>query len=153
MPQRAPRTGAGVAQNMIDSTAAVGKICHVMDFYPISRGNHVRAYRSANSVPRLLHLSFVVLVPIYRSRKHQTETRIGRKHIEELRARSEREAQVPPSVAGTPRPVLVVRASKPQNLLKIHREGLSFLLSPHAFRSFRRSSRAYQSNTQDFQRS
>jgi outer membrane protein TolC len=88
-------------------------------------------------------LSFGVRVPIYRSRKQKPE--LAQTQSEELRARSELEAQSQ-QVASELRSQYVV-VQQTAELLKIHREGLS----PQALSEFQAGLAAYQSNKQDFQ--
>src|SRR5437867_86755 len=88
-------------------------------------------------------LSFGVRVPIYRSRKQKPE--LAQAQSEELRARSELEAQSQ-QVASELRSQYVV-VQQTAELLKIHREGLS----PQAVSEFQAGLAAYQSNKQDFQ--
>src|SRR5260370_13256153 len=88
-------------------------------------------------------LSFGVRVPIYRSRKQKPE--LAQAQSEELRARSELEAQSQ-QVASELRTQYVV-VQQTAELLKIHREGLA----PQARSEFQAGLAAYQSNKQDFQ--
>ena len=88
-------------------------------------------------------LSFGVRVPIYRSRKQKPE--LAQAQFEELRARSEFEAQSQ-QLASELRAQYVV-AQQTAELLKIHREGLA----PQARSAFQSGLAAYQSDKQEFQ--
>src|SRR5437667_11058864 len=88
-------------------------------------------------------LSVGVGVPIYRSRKQKPE--LAQAQFEELRARSELEAQSQ-QVASELRAPYVV-AQQTTELLKIHREGLS----PQVRAEVQAGPAAYQSNKQNFQ--
>jgi outer membrane protein TolC len=88
-------------------------------------------------------LSFGLRVPIYRSRKQKPE--LAQAQSEELRARSEFEAQSQ-QLASELRAQFVI-TQQTAELLNIHREGLS----PQARSAFQSGLAAYQSNKQDFQ--
>jgi len=82
-------------------------------------------------------------VPIYRSRKQKPE--LAEAQTEELRARSEFEAQSQ-QVASQLRTLYVI-TQQTSEMLRIHRGGLS----PQAHSEFQAGLASYQSNKQDFQ--
>src|SRR5215469_7289198 len=88
-------------------------------------------------------LTFGVRVPIYRSRKQKPE--LAEAQTEELRARSEFEAQSQ-QIAFELRAQYVI-TQQTSDILRIHREGLS----PQARSEFQAGLASYQSNKQDFQ--
>ena len=88
-------------------------------------------------------LNFGVRVPIYRSRKQKPE--LAEAQTEELRARSEFEAQSQ-QVASQLRTLYVI-TQQTSEMLRIHRGGLS----PQAHSEFQAGLASYQSNKQDFQ--
>ena len=88
-------------------------------------------------------LTFGVRVPIYRSRKQKPE--LAEAQTEELRARSEFEAQSQ-QVASQLRTLYVI-TQQTSEMLRIHRGGLS----PQAHSEFQAGLASYQSNKQDFQ--
>jgi len=113
------------------------------DFYPDFNVQHMWQRTDPTQFRAYYMLSFGVRVPIYRSRKQKPE--LAHAQSEELRARSELEAQSQ-QVASELRAQYVV-AQQTTELLKIHREGLA----PQARSEFQSGLAAYQSNKQDFQ--
>jgi cobalt-zinc-cadmium efflux system outer membrane protein len=113
------------------------------DFYPDFNVQYMWQRTDPTQFRAYYMLSFGVRVPVYRSRKQKPE--LVQAQSEELRARSELEAQSQ-QVASELRAQYVV-AQQTSELLKIHREGLS----PQARSSFQSGLAAYQSNKQDFQ--
>ncbi len=113
------------------------------DFYPDFNVQYMWQRTDPTQFRAYYMLSFGVRVPIYRSRKQKPE--LAQAQSEELRARSELEAQSQ-QVASELRSQYVV-VQQTAELLKIHREGLS----PQALSEFQAGLAAYQSNKQDFQ--
>ncbi len=113
------------------------------DFYPDFNVQYMWQRTDPTQFRAYYMLSFGARVPIYRSRKQKPE--LAQAQSEELRARSELEAQSQ-QVASELRAQYVV-AQQTTELLKIHREGLS----PQARSEFQAGLAAYQSNKQDFQ--
>jgi len=113
------------------------------DFYPDFNVQYMWQRTDPTQFRAYYMLSFGVRVPIYRSRKQKPE--LAHAQSEELRARSELEAQSQ-QVASELRAQYVV-AQQTTELLKIHREGLA----PQARSEFQSGLAAYQSNKQDFQ--
>src|SRR5258705_4632618 len=113
------------------------------DFYPDFNVQYMWQRTDPTQFRAYYMLSFGVRVPIYRSRKQKPE--LAQAQSEELRARSELEAQSQ-QVASELRAQYVV-AQQTTELLKIHRKGLS----PQARSEVQSGLAAYQSNKQDFQ--
>ncbi|PYK95435.1 MAG: TolC family protein [Verrucomicrobia bacterium] len=113
------------------------------DFYPDFNVQYMWQRTDPTQFRAYYMLSFGVSVPIHRSRKQKPE--LAQAQAEELRARSEHEAQSQ-QVASELRSQYVV-VQQTAELLKIHREGLS----PQARSEFQAGLAAYQSNKQDFQ--
>jgi outer membrane protein, heavy metal efflux system len=113
------------------------------DFYPDFNVQYMWQRTDPTQFRAYYMLSFGVRVPIYRGRKQKPE--LAQEQSEELRARSEFEAQSH-QLASELRVQYVV-AQQTTELLKIHREGLS----PQARSAFQAGLAAYQSNKQDFQ--
>jgi len=113
------------------------------DFYPDFNVQYMWQRTDPTQFRAYYMLSIGVRVPIYRSRKQRPE--LAQAQSEELRARSELEAQSQ-QVASELRAQYVV-AQQTTELLKIHREGLA----PQARSAFQSGLAAYQSNKQDFQ--
>src|SRR5579859_4080785 len=113
------------------------------DFYPDFNVQYMWQRTDPTQFRAYYMLSVGVRVPIYRSRKQRPE--LAQAQSEELRARSELEAQSQ-QVASELRAQYVV-AQQTTELLKIHREGLS----PQSRSEFQAALATYQSNKQDFQ--
>ncbi len=132
----------GGAQKMIEKHSLQVDLAR-KDFYPDFNVQYMWQRTDPTQFRAYYMLSFGVRVPIYRSRKQKPE--LAQTQSEELRARSELEAQSQ-QVASELRSQYVV-AQQTAELLKIHREGLS----PQALSEFQAGLAAYQSNKQDFQ--
>src|SRR6266446_1901473 len=130
------------AQKMIEKQSLQVDLAR-KDFYPDFNVQYMWQRTDPTQFRAYYMLSFGVCVPIYRSRKQKPE--LAQAQSEELRARSELEAQSQ-QVASELRAQYVV-AQQTTELLKIHREGLS----PQARSEFQVGLAAYQSNKQDFQ--
>src|SRR5437867_7833081 len=130
------------AQKMIEKQSLQVDLAR-KDFYPDFNVQYMWQRTDPTQFRAYYMLSFGVRVPIYRSRKQKPE--LAQAQSEELRARSELEAQSQ-QVASELRAQYVV-AEQTAELLKIHREGLS----PQARSEFQAGLAAYQSNKQDFQ--
>jgi len=113
------------------------------DFYPDFNVQYMWQRTDPAQFRAYYMLSLGVRVPIYRTRKQRPE--LAEAQSEELRARSELEAQSQ-QLASELRAQYVV-AQQTTELLKIHREGLA----PQARSAFQSGLAAYQSNRQDFQ--
>lgn len=113
------------------------------DFYPDFNVQYMWQRTDPAQFRAYYMLTFGVRVPIYRGRKQKPE--LAQAQSEELRARSEFEAQAQ-RVASELRTQYVV-TQQTSELLKIHREGLS----PQALSEFQAGLASYQSNKQDFQ--
>jgi cobalt-zinc-cadmium efflux system outer membrane protein len=113
------------------------------DFYPDFNVQYMWQRTDPTQFRAYYMLSVGVRVPIYRSRKQKPE--LAQAQSEELRARSEFEAQSQ-QLASELRAQYVI-AQQTRELLKIHREGLA----PQARSAFQSGLAAYQSNKQDFQ--
>src|SRR5258706_8336914 len=113
------------------------------DFYPDFNVQYMWQRTDPTQFRAYYMLSFGVRVPIYRGRKQRPE--LARAEAEQLRARSELEAQSQ-QLAGNLRSHYVI-VQQTSELLTIHREGLS----PQARSEFQAGLAAYQSNKQDFQ--
>src|SRR6266481_3128886 len=107
------------------------------DFYPDFNVQYMWQRTDPTQFRAYYMLSFGVRVPIYRSRKQKPE--LAQAQSEELRARSELEAQSQ-QVASELRSQYVV-VQQTAELLKIHREGLS----PQSRSEFQAALAAYQS--------
>ena len=130
------------SQKMIDKQSLQVDLAR-KDFYPDFNVQYMWQRTDPTQFRAYYMLSFGVRVPIYRSRKQKPE--LAQAQSEELRARSELEAQSQ-QVASELRAQYVV-AQQTTELLKIHREGLA----PQARSAFQSGLAAYQSNKQDFQ--
>jgi len=130
------------AQKMIDRQSLQVDLAR-KDFYPDFNVQYMWQRTDPAQFRAYYMLSFAVRVPIYRGRKQKPE--LAQAQAEELRARSELEAQSQ-QVASDLRAQYIV-AQQTTELLKIHREGLS----PQARSEFQAGLAAYQSNKQDFQ--
>ena len=130
------------AQKMIEKQSLQVDLAR-KDFYPDFNVQYMWQRTDPTQFRAYYMLSFGVRVPIYRSRKQKPE--LAQAQSEELRARSELEAQSQ-QVASELRSQYVV-VQQTAELLKIHREGLS----PQALSEFQAGLAAYQSNKQDFQ--
>ena len=130
------------SQKMIDKQSLQVDLAR-KDFYPDFNVQYMWQRTDPTQFRAYYMLSFGVRVPIYRSRKQKPE--LAQAQSEELRARSELEAQSQ-QVASELRAEYVV-AQQTTELLKIHREGLA----PQARSAFQAGLAAYQSNKQDFQ--
>ena len=130
------------AQKMIEKQSLQVDLAR-KDFYPDFNVQYMWQRTDPTQFRAYYMLSFGVRVPIYRSRKQKPE--LAQAQSEELRARSELEAQSQ-QVASELRVQYVV-AQQTTELLKIHREGLA----PQARSTFQAGLAAYQSNKQDFQ--
>jgi outer membrane protein, heavy metal efflux system len=130
------------SQKMIDKQSLQVDLTR-KDFYPDFNVQYMWQRTDPTQFRAYYMLSFGVRVPIYRSRKQKPE--LVQAQSEELRARSELEAQSQ-QVASELRAQYVV-AQQTTELLKIHREGLA----PQARSAFQSGLAAYQSNKQDFQ--
>src|SRR6266481_6101400 len=130
------------AQKMIDKESLQVDLAR-KDFYPDFNVQYMWQRTDPTQFRAYYMLSFGVRVPIYRSRKQKPE--LAQAQSEELRARSELEAQSQ-QVASELRSQYVV-VQQTAELLKIHREGLS----PQSRSEFQAALAAYQSNKQDFQ--
>src|SRR5437773_1532902 len=130
------------SQKMIDKQSLQVDLAR-KDFYPDFNVQYMWQRTDPMQFRAYYMLSVGVRVPIYRSRKQKPE--LAQAQFEELRARSELEAQSQ-QVASELRAQYVV-AEQTAELLKIHREGLA----PQARSTFQAGLAAYQSNKQDFQ--
>jgi outer membrane protein TolC len=130
------------SQKMIDKQSLQVDLAR-KDFYPDFNVQYMWQRTDPAQFRAYYMLSLGVRVPIYRSRKQKPE--LAQAQSEELRARSELEAQSQ-QVAAELRAQYVV-AQQTTELLKIHREGLA----PQARSAFQSGLAAYQSNKQDFQ--
>jgi outer membrane protein TolC len=130
------------AKKMIEKQSLQLDLAH-KDFYPDFNVQYMWQRTDPTQFRAYYMLSFGVRVPIYRGRKQKPE--LAQAQSEELRARSEFEAQSH-QLAFELRAQYVV-AQQTTELLKIHREGLS----PQARSAFQAGLAAYQSNKQDFQ--
>lgn len=130
------------AQKMIEKQSLQVDLAR-KDFYPDFNVQYMWQRTDPTQFRAYYMLSVGVRVPIYRSRKQKPE--LAQAQSEELRARSEFEAQSQ-QLASELRAQYVV-AQQTAELLKIHREGLA----PQARSSFQSGLAAYQSNKQDFQ--
>lgn len=130
------------AQKMIEKQSLLVDLSR-KDFYPDFNVQYMWQRTDPTQFRAYYILSFGVRVPIYRGRKQKPE--LAEAQSEELRARSELEAQSQ-RVASELRTQYVV-TQQTSELLKIHREGLS----PQARSEFQAGLASYQSNKQDFQ--
>jgi cobalt-zinc-cadmium efflux system outer membrane protein len=130
------------AQKMIEKESLQVDLAH-KDFYPDFNVQYMWQRTDPTQFRAYYMLSFGVRVPIYRGRKQKPE--LAQAQSEELRARSEFEAQSQ-RVASELRTQYVV-TQQTAELLKIHREGLS----PQARSEFQAGLASYESNKQDFQ--
>lgn len=130
------------AQKMIEKQSLHVDLAR-KDFYPDFNVQYMWQRTDPTQFRAYYMLSVGVRVPIYRSRKQKPE--LAQAQSEELRARSEFEAQSQ-QLASELRTQYVV-AQQTAELLNIHREGLA----PQARASFQSVLAAYQSNKQEFQ--
>jgi outer membrane protein TolC len=130
------------AQKMIDKQSLQVDLAH-KDFYPDFNVQYMWQRTDPSQFRAYYLLSFGVRVPIYRSRKQKPE--LAQAQTEELRARSEFEAQSQ-QIASELRAQYVI-TQQTSEILKIHREGLA----PQARAEFQAGLASYQSNKQDFQ--
>ena len=130
------------AQKMIDKLSLQVDLAH-KDFYPDFNVQYMWQRTDPSQFRAYYLLSFGVRVPIYRSRKQKPE--LVQAQTEELRARSEFEAQSQ-QIASELRAQYVI-TQQTSEILKIHREGLA----PLARAEFQAGLASYQSNKQDFQ--
>jgi outer membrane protein, heavy metal efflux system len=139
---RAQNPELAASEKMIDKQSLQVDLAR-KDFYPDFSVQYMWQRTDPTQFRAYYMLSFGVRVPIYRSRKQKPE--LAQAQSEELRARSELEAQSQ-QLASELRAQYVV-AQQTTEILKIHREGLA----PQARSSFQSGLAAYQSNKQDFQ--
>jgi outer membrane protein, heavy metal efflux system len=130
------------SQKMIDKQSLQVDLAR-KDFYPDFNVQYMWQRTDPTQFRAYYMLSVGVRVPIYRSRKQKPE--LAQAQSEELRARSELEAQSQQVASGLRAEYVVVQQTA--ELLKIHREGLA----PQARSAFQSGLAAYQSNKQDFQ--
>ena len=130
------------SQKMIDKQSLQVDLAR-KDFYPDFNVQYMWQRTDPTQSRAYYMLSFGVRVPIYRSRKQKPE--LAQAQSEELRARSELDAQSQ-RVASELRAQYLV-AQQTTELFKIHREGLA----PQARSAFQSGLASYQSNKQDFQ--
>jgi cobalt-zinc-cadmium efflux system outer membrane protein len=130
------------SQKMIDKQALQVDLAR-KDFYPDFNVQYMWQRTDPTQFRAYYMLSFGVRVPIYRSRKQKPE--LAQAQSEELRARSELDAQSQQVASGLRAKYVVVQQTS--DLLKIHREGLA----PQARSAFQSGLASYQSNKQDFQ--
>jgi outer membrane protein, heavy metal efflux system len=130
------------SQKMIDKQSLQVELAR-KDFYPDFNVQYMWQRTDPTQFRAYYMLSVGVRVPIYRSRKQKPE--LAQAQSEELRARSELEAQSQQIASGLRAEYVVVQQTS--ELLKIHREGLA----PQARSAFQSGLAAYQSNKQDFQ--
>lgn len=130
------------SQKMIDKQSLQGDLAR-KDFYPDFNVQYMWQRTDPTQFRAYYMLSFGVRVPIYRSHKQRPE--LAQAQTEQLRMRSEFEAQTQ-QLASALR-AQYVTAQQTAELLKIHREGLS----PQSRSEFQAGLAAYQSNKQDFQ--
>jgi cobalt-zinc-cadmium efflux system outer membrane protein len=130
------------AQKMIERQSLQVDLAR-KDFYPDFNVQYMWQRTDPTQFRAYYMLSVGIKVPIYRSHKQRPE--LAQAESEQLRARSELQAQSQ-QVASEVRSQYVI-ARQTSELLKIHREGLS----PQARSEFQAGLAAYQSNKQDFQ--
>jgi outer membrane protein TolC len=130
------------SQKMIDKQSLQVDLAR-KNFYPDFNVQYLWQRTDPTQFRAYYMLSFGVRVPIYRSRKQKPE--LAQAQSEELRARSELEAQSQ-QVASELRAQYVV-VQQTAEMLKIHRKGLA----PQARSAFQSGLASYQSNKQDFQ--
>src|SRR6266581_4186765 len=130
------------AQKMIERQSLQVDLAR-KDFYPDFNVQYMWQRTDPTQFRAYYMLSVGIKVPIYRSRKQRPE--LAQAQSEELRARSELEAQSQ-RVASELRAQYVV-AQQTAELLKIHREGLA----PQARSAFQSGLASYQSDKQEFQ--
>jgi cobalt-zinc-cadmium efflux system outer membrane protein len=129
------------SQKMIDKQSLQVDLAR-KDFYPDFNVQYVWQRTDPTQFRAYYMLSFGVRVPIYRSRKQKPE--LAQAQAEELRARSELEAQSQQLASELRAQYIVVQQTA--ELLTIHREGLA----PQARSAFQSGLASYQSNKQDF---
>jgi outer membrane protein TolC len=139
---KAQNPGLAASKKVLDKQSLEVDLAR-RDFYPDFNVQYMWQRTDPTQFRAYYMLSFGVRVPIYRGRKQKPE--LAQAQSEELRARSELEAQSQ-QVASELRAQYVV-AQQTSELLKIHREGLT----PQARSAFQSGLAAYQSNKQDFQ--
>jgi len=130
------------SQKMIDKRSLQVNLAR-KDFYPDFNVQYVWQRTDPAQFRAYYMLTLGVRVPIYRSRKQKPE--LAQAQAEELRARSEFEAQAQ-QIASELRAEYVI-TQQTSEILKIHREGLS----PQSLAEFQAGLASYQSNKQDFQ--
>lgn len=130
------------SQKMIDKQSLQVDLAR-KDFYPDFNVQYMWQRTDPTQFRAYYMLSLGVRVPIYRSRKQKPE--LAEAQTEELRARSELEAQSQ-RVASELREQYVI-TQQTAEILKIHREGLA----PQARSEFQAGLASYQSTKQDFQ--
>ena len=130
------------ARKMIEKQSLQVDLAH-KDFYPDFNVQYMWQRTDPTQFRAYYMLSFGVRLPIYRGRKQKPE--LAQAQSEELRARSEFEAQSQRVVSELRTQYVVTQQTS--ELLKIHREGLS----PQARSEFQAGLASYQSNKQDFQ--
>src|SRR5215469_16996726 len=130
------------AQKMIDKQSLQIDLAR-KDFNPDFNVQYMWQRTDPSQFRAYYLFSFGVRVPIYRSRKQKPE--LAQAQTEELRARSEFEAQSQ-QIASELRAQYVI-TQQTSEILKIHREGLA----PQARAEFQAGLASYQSNKQDFQ--
>lgn len=130
------------AQKMIEKQSMEVDLAR-KDFYPDFNVQYMWQRTDPTQFRAYYMLSFGVRVPIYRGRKQKPE--LAQAQSEELRARSEFEAQSQRVVSELRTQYVVTQQTS--ELLKIHREGLS----PQSRSEFQAGLASYQSNKQDFQ--
>jgi len=139
---RAQNPELAASQKMIDKQSLQVDLAR-KDFYPDFNVQYMWQRTDPTQFRAYYMLSVGVRVPIYRSRKQKPE--LAQAQSEELRARSELDAQSQQVASGLRAEYVVVQQTS--ELLKIHREGLA----PQARSAFQSGLAAYQSNKQDFQ--
>jgi len=130
------------SQKMIDKRSLQVDLAR-KDFYPDFNLQYMWQRTDPTQFRAYYMLSLGVRVPMYRSRKQKPE--LAQAQSEELRARSELEAQSQQATSELRSQYVV--AQQTSELLNIHREGLA----PQARSAFQSGLAAYQSNKQDFQ--
>ena len=130
------------SQKMIDKQSLQVDLAR-KDFYPDFNVQYMWQRTDPTQFRAYYMLSVGVRVPIYRTRKQKPE--LAQAQSEELRARSELDAQSQQVASGLRAEYVVVQQTS--ELLKIHREGLA----PQARSAFQSGLASYQSNKQDFQ--
>jgi outer membrane protein TolC len=130
------------SQKMIDKQSLQVNLAR-KDFYPDFNVQYMWQRTDPTQFRAYYMLSVGVRVPIYRSRKQKPE--LAQAQSEELRARSDLEAQSQRVASELHEQYVITQQTA--DILKIHREGLS----PQARSEFQAGLASYQSNKQDFQ--